>query len=120
MSTTKLTVVERRDSYHHGDLAAALKAVAIELIAARGVEGFSLREAAAAVNVSPSAAYKHYASKTELLAAVTEDSFEELNASLQRAMQGAEDDLIAQARTVREGLEDVAAGLLGTVEVATQ
>jgi AcrR family transcriptional regulator len=88
MSTTKLTVVERRDSYHHGDLAAALKAVAIELIAARGVEGFSLREAAAAVNVSPSAAYKHYASKTELLAAVTEDSFEELNASLQRAMQG--------------------------------
>lgn len=88
MKTAKLTVVERRDSYHHGDLAAALKAVAIELIAARGVEGFSLREAAAAVNVSPSAAYKHYASKTELLAAVTEDSFEELNASLQRAMQG--------------------------------
>lgn len=77
-SATSQNADERRASYHHGDLAAALKAVAVDLIAQRGVEGFSLREAAVALKVSPSAAYRHFANKAELLAAVSEDALAEL------------------------------------------
>jgi AcrR family transcriptional regulator len=59
---------------------------AIDLIAQRGVEGFSLREAAAAVGVSPSAAYRHFADKGALLAAVAREGFAELAAAMERRM----------------------------------
>ena len=42
-----------RDSYHHGDLRNALLETAARLVAERGPEGFSLREAAREVGVSP-------------------------------------------------------------------
>ncbi len=86
ISETAPNADERRASYHHGDLAAALKTVAVELIAQRGVEGFSLREAAVALKVSPSAAYRHFASKADLLAAVSEDALAELAECFRCAM----------------------------------
>ena len=60
-----------RDAYHHGDLHNALVDAAISLVAEKGAEGFSLREAARAVGVSPAAAYRHFADKDALLAAVS-------------------------------------------------
>ncbi len=75
-----------RDHYHHGDLPAALKAAALDLITSRGVEGFSLREAALAVKVSPSAAYRHFASKDDLLGALAEDAFADLAESFRVAV----------------------------------
>lgn len=68
----------QRSPYHHGDLPSALKQAAVTLIARRGVQGFSLREAAAAVGVSPSAAYRHYADKAALLGAVAGDALAEM------------------------------------------
>jgi AcrR family transcriptional regulator len=68
----------QRSPYHHGDLPSALKQAAVALIARHGVQGFSLREAAVAVGVSPSAAYRHYADKAALLGAVAGDALAEM------------------------------------------
>lgn len=43
-----------------------------------GAEAFSLREAARAIGVSPAAAYRHFADKAGLLAAVVDADFAEL------------------------------------------
>lgn len=56
--------------YHHGDLAAALVDAAIDLLAERGVRGFSLAEASRRVGVSAAAPYRHFADRDDLLAAV--------------------------------------------------
>ena len=56
--------------YHHGDLRTALIGTAIELIAERGVRGFSLAEASRRLGVAASAPYAHFADRDELLAAV--------------------------------------------------
>jgi len=74
-----------RDTYHHGDLRNALLEEAARLVGERGAEGFSLREAARAVGVSPTAAYRHFADKTALLAAVASDGFSRLAAAMEKA-----------------------------------
>ncbi len=75
-----------RGHYHHGDLPQALKKLALELIAAHGVEGFSMRQAAASLGVAPSAMYRHFADKSELLSALAHDGFDAMGALwLQRA-----------------------------------
>ena len=56
--------------YHHGDLRAALVDAAIDLIAERGVRGFSLAEASRRIGVSAAAPYRHFADRDDLLAAV--------------------------------------------------
>jgi len=74
-----------RATYHHGDLRNALLDEAARLVAERGAEGFSLREAARAVGVSATAAYRHFADRTALLAAVASDGFARLAAAMERA-----------------------------------
>lgn len=69
-----------RVQYHHGDLAQALKTLALALIATRGVEGFSMRQAAATLGVAPSAVYRHFADKSELLSALAHDGFQAMGA----------------------------------------
>jgi AcrR family transcriptional regulator len=56
--------------YHHGDLKAALLNAAIELIAERGVRGFSLAEASRRLGVTVAAPYRHFTDRDALLAAV--------------------------------------------------
>jgi AcrR family transcriptional regulator len=65
----------RRSSYHHGDLRSALVDTAIELIAERGVRGFSLAEASRRLGVTVAAPYRHFADRDELLAAVAVRAF---------------------------------------------
>ena len=59
-----------RRSYHHGDLRNALIDGAVELIAERGVRGFSLAEVGRRAGVSAAAPYRHFADREALLAAV--------------------------------------------------
>jgi AcrR family transcriptional regulator len=59
----------RRNTYHHGDLRAALIDAAVELIAENGVRGFSLAEASRRLGVAASAPYRHFADRDELLVA---------------------------------------------------
>ena len=75
----------RSKAYHHGDLPRALRDVAKTLIAERGQEGFTLREVARRVGVTHVAAYRHYADRRALLAAVAEHGFHELRRRLEVA-----------------------------------
>jgi AcrR family transcriptional regulator len=68
----------RRTAYHHGDLPQALIAAARRLLATRGPDAFTLRETARVVGVNHAAAYRHFADKRALLAAVAEESFRAL------------------------------------------
>jgi AcrR family transcriptional regulator len=73
------------DRYHHGDLRAALIDTAAELIAERGVRGFSLAEASRRLGVAVSAPYAHFADRDDLLAAVAVHAFELFRDALARA-----------------------------------
>jgi AcrR family transcriptional regulator len=68
--------------YHHGNLREALLHAGIELIAASGPEGFTLREAARRAGVSHNAPYRHFRDKEELLAALAAQGFEELTRTM--------------------------------------
>ncbi len=61
--------------YHHGALRETLIDVAIRLIADKGVDGWSLREAARTIGVSPGAAYHHFRDRAALVAAVAARGF---------------------------------------------
>lgn len=54
-------------AYHHGDLRRSLLDAALGLVASQGVQGFTLREAARAAEVSHNAPYRHFPSRTHLL-----------------------------------------------------
>ena len=56
--------------YHHGDLRPALVDAAIDVIAERGVRGFSLAEATRRLGVTTAAPYRHFTDRDDLLAAV--------------------------------------------------
>ena len=64
-----------RSRYHHGDLQQALKTLAVDWIGEHGAGAFSLRQAATALGVAPSAVYRHFADKSALLSAVAHDGF---------------------------------------------
>ncbi len=66
-------------AYHHGDLREALIEQAIASVNAVGADHVSLRAVAAAVGVSPSAAYHHFADKDALIEAVCQRGFVELD-----------------------------------------
>jgi AcrR family transcriptional regulator len=76
----------RRARYHHGDLRNALLSAALKLVAKRGVEGFSLREAARAVGVSAAAAYRHFEDKSALLAALSLEGLARLAVKMEEAI----------------------------------
>lgn len=69
-------------TYHHGDLRQALVAAAEAILAERGVEGLSLREAARRAGVSPAAPAHHFGSLAGLMTEVAILGFEALGAEL--------------------------------------
>ena len=75
---TRASAAARRRPYHHGDLAAALVAAAEELLAERGLEGFTLREAARRAGVSHAAPAHHFGDARGLLTAVAAEGFARL------------------------------------------
>jgi len=56
--------------YHHGDLKAALVDGAVELIAERGAQRFSMAELSRRLGVTVGAPYRHFADRDALLAEV--------------------------------------------------
>lgn len=71
--------------YHHGDLRAALIAAATLCLRERGVDGFSLREAARRAGVSPAAPQHHFGDARGLLTAVATQGFRKLGDALAEA-----------------------------------
>jgi AcrR family transcriptional regulator len=75
-----VAMVKRKDSetrpYHHGDLRRAIVTAALDILSETQNVDFSLRELARRAGVSHNAPYKHFAEKSELLAAVSAAGFE--------------------------------------------
>jgi AcrR family transcriptional regulator len=84
--------------FHHGNLRKALLDAAL---AAPDIEGLSLRQLAAGIGVTPAAAYRHFASREDLLLEVARVGFDRLHArfaaafDIERPPRGAAE---AQAR----------------------
>lgn len=94
-------------SYHHGNLREALLQAATDLLVREGPQRLSLRATARQAGVSPTAPYRHFAEKEELLAAVGQRGFARLQQELEARLQGVEEP--------REQLHQVG---LGYVEFA--
>ncbi len=78
--------------YHHGNLREALIAAALELIARKGIAGFTFAEAARFAGVSPGAPYRHFRDRDELMVSVAVRGFEQFEAVLVRAWNGGKPD----------------------------
>src|SRR6202022_3220236 len=68
--TATTTGPPERSTYRHGDLRRALLEAGIQLARAGGPDAVVLREATRHAGVVPNAAYRHFASRWELLQAV--------------------------------------------------
>jgi AcrR family transcriptional regulator len=79
-------VMAARATYHHGDLRNALVGAATELAREGGPDAVVLREAARRVGVSATAAYRHFESREELLAAVAGRAMAQLARTLEDEM----------------------------------
>jgi AcrR family transcriptional regulator len=82
-----------RDSYHHGDLKAAILAQAADLVAARGADGISLRELAREAGVSHAAPAHHFADRRGLFTALSAQGWR----LLAEALKGARPDFVDAA-----------------------
>jgi AcrR family transcriptional regulator len=82
-----------RDSYHHGDLKAAILAEAASLVADRGADGLSLRELARAAGVSHAAPAHHFTDRRGLFTALATEGF----GMLADALAGARPDFLDAA-----------------------
>lgn len=76
---------KKRQSYHHGNLPAALIEAGLKLIEKKGVRALTLREIGARVGVSRMAAYRHFSDKADLLAAIREAGFAQFADALEQA-----------------------------------
>ena len=84
----------------------ALIRAALELIASKGIAGFTFAEAARFAGVSPAAPYRHFRDRDELMASVALRGFEQFEAALARAWDGGRPDaFVALDRLGRAYLE---------------
>src|SRR5215510_7095962 len=74
-----------KNRYHHGDLRRALLEEAVRTIRDDGAAALTLRAVGARLGVSRTALYRHFADKSALLNAVSEDGFNRLGDALERA-----------------------------------
>jgi AcrR family transcriptional regulator len=73
-------------SYHHGDLRRVLIDAALKLAEEGGPEAISVREAARRAGVSPGAPFRHFESRTALMAAVAEEAQQRFRAEIDAAL----------------------------------
>lgn len=67
-----------KQTYHHGELPEVLMQLAVQAIEANGTEALSLRAIAREAGVSATAPYRHFPSKSGLLAGIATQGFIEL------------------------------------------
>lgn len=89
VNSVKIEADDRRN-YHHGALREALIDAAESILDERGVEGFSLREAARRAGVSPAAPGHHFGDARGLLTAVATRAFRDFGDALEAANMGAD------------------------------
>lgn len=88
---------QTRSGYHHGDLRASLIRATDEIVAERGVDGFTVAEAARRSGVSSGAPFRHFADREALLAATGAAAIDELREAYREAIAAAADPAEALA-----------------------
>lgn len=78
----------KRSTYRHGDLRQALLAAGVQLARDGGPDAVVLREATRRAGVVPNAAYRHYASRDELLQAVRSAAMAALAVAIETELAG--------------------------------
>ncbi|MDQ1848054.1 TetR/AcrR family transcriptional regulator [Gemmobacter fulvus] len=81
--------------YHHGNLRQALVEAALDLIAEKGPQGFTLSEASKAADVTPAAVYRHFAGRDDLLAEVARQGYEIFAALMEYAFNDGKPSALA-------------------------
>ncbi|WP_443750078.1 TetR/AcrR family transcriptional regulator [Asticcacaulis solisilvae] len=71
--------MQKKSSYHHGDLRSALLKTARELLEECGASALALTEVAKRNGVSPPAVYHHFSSREALAASLARQGFDELD-----------------------------------------
>lgn len=105
LNSVKIKRTKRRNRsapYHHGDLQKQLVAATEQIILERGVDGFTLREAARRAGVSPAAPAHHFKDARGLLSEVALLGFQEFADVLLAADKRGGSD--AQERLRQQGL----------------
>ena len=92
-----------RDSYHHGDLRAALLDAGLALVEEDGLEGLSLRGVARRAGVSHAAPYHHFSDKAALLSAIAARGFDALDRDIRERRAGAPADRLQSAAVAYVG-----------------
>ncbi len=100
-----------RATYRHGDLRRALLEAGIALAREGGPAAVVLREATRRAGVVPNAAYRHFASRLDLLAAVRAAALAELAQTMERELD-AIDPALSPADQARSSLRAVGLGYL--------
>ena len=77
-----------RSTYRHGDLRRALLASGVELARSGGPDAVVLREATRRAGVVPNAAYRHFASRDDLLQAVRAFALSSLAGAIESELAG--------------------------------
>lgn len=98
-----MVMLKSKDSYHHGDLRAALIKAGEAVLAETGVTGFSLRAVAKRVGVSHSAPAHHFGDAKGLLDALATEGFRRFLAAM-KARQAAETSGDARQQLIASGL----------------
>ncbi len=109
--TGKASKPPRRRTYRHGDLRRALLEAGIALAQAGGPDAVVLREATRRAGVVPNAAYRHFASRLELLQAVRVAALSHLALSMESEL-GALGTTLGSAELARASLRAVGIGYL--------
>lgn len=89
-------------SYHHGNLRRELLDAALRVFDERGSLDFTLRELARAAGVTHSAPYRHFTSKGELVAALSDEVFDRLAARERDALAACPSDPRARVKALGE------------------
>jgi AcrR family transcriptional regulator len=103
-----------RATYHHGDLRNALVSAAADLAERGGPEAVTVRAAARAVGVTPTAAYRHFAGHAELLDAAKQEALDRMASTILELLG----DAPAGADPVDAAVHQMRAGGRGYVRFA--
>ena len=101
----------RRSTYRHGDLRRVLLEAGIALAQIGGPDAIVLREATRRAGVFPNAAYRHFASRLELLGAVRVAALSRLALSMEAELDAASSAL-GPAELARASLRAIGLGYL--------
>ena len=86
-----------RPTFHHGKLRAELVGSALTTVETLGHESLSVRDAARLIGVTHTAAYRHFADRDALLAAVTSQGFRAMRGTILRGLKRGGEDAVERS-----------------------